>query len=74
MRSVGAPSGTSGTVNSGVRSMPWAFQLSTASAASISSACPMASSIVRKPSSARYSRTSSATNQKKFSTNSGLPV
>ena len=34
----------------------------------------MASSTVRNPSAARYSRTSSATNQKKFSTNSGLPV
>jgi hypothetical protein len=54
--------------------MPWAFQFSTARLPSMSSACPMASSSVRKPSSARCSRTSSAMNQKKFSTNSGLPV
>ena len=35
---------------------------------------PMTSSRVRAPSSARYSRTSSAMNSKKFSTNSGWPV
>ena len=70
----GAPSGRSGTANSGVRSIPRAFQWSIASAPSSSSACPTASSIDRKPSSARYSRTSSARNSKKVSTNSGLPV
>ena len=33
----------------------------------------MASSIERSPSAARYSRTSSAMNSKKLTTNSGLP-
>ena len=37
-------------------------------------ASPMTSSSVRAPMRARYSRTSSAMNSKKFSTNSGLPV
>ncbi|COX31036.1 Uncharacterised protein [Mycobacterium tuberculosis] len=37
-------------------------------------ACPTASFTVRKPNCAKYSRTSSAMNMKKFSTNSGFPV
>ncbi len=68
-----APSGSSGTWNSGARSSPAAFQWSTAASASMCSAWPTASSIERKPSSARISRTSSAMNSKKLTTNSGLP-
>ena len=63
-----------GTSKTGVRSRPLVFQCSTASSTSRASAWPMASSRVRKPSSASSSRTSLATNRKKFSTNSGLPV
>ena len=40
----------------------------------MNSACPMASSMVRNPSSASSSRTSVAMYSKKFTTNSGLPV
>ncbi len=68
-----APSGSSGTWKSGARSSPAAFQWLTASVASMCSAWPTASSIERKPSSARISRTSSAMNSKKLTTNSGLP-
>jgi hypothetical protein len=46
----------------------------TALSTSRQSARPIISSIVRKPSCAISSRTSSATNRKKFSTNSGWPV
>ena len=51
-----------------------AFQWSTASRVSSSSTWPIASASVRKPSAARSSRTSSAMNSKKVTTNSGLPV
>ena len=66
--------GRSGTCRIGERSRPLAFQCSTARATSITSAWPIASSRVRKPSAARCSRTSSAMNSKKLTTNSGLPV
>ena len=66
--------GDSGLCRIGVRSSPLAFQWSTAARASRHSTWPMASASVRKPSAARSSRTSSAMNSKKFSTNSGLPV
>ena len=58
----------------GVRSKPSAFQWSMAAWVSSRSTLPMASSSVRHPSSASISRTSSATNSMKFTTNSGLPV
>ncbi len=57
-----------------MRSSPAAFQWSTAFEVSMASARPIASSRVRKPSSASSSRTSSAMNSKKCSTNSGLPA
>ena len=57
-----------------MRSSPCAFQWSIAARVSSTSAWPMASAIERKPSAARYSRTSSAMNSKKLTTNSGLPV
>ena len=58
----------------GERSSPSAFQWEIARSTSSSSTRPMASSRERKPSCARYSRTSSAKNSKKVLTNSGLPV
>ena len=57
-----------------MRSRPSAFQWPTARSTSITSAWPIASSSVRKPSPARISRTSSAMYWKKVSTNSGLPL
>ena len=57
-----------------MRSSPCAFQWSIAARVSSTSAWPIASAIERKPSAARYSRTSSAMNSKKLTTNSGLPV
>src|SRR6476469_4159220 len=57
----------------GARSSPLAFQWSTAAAVSSSETWPTASSMLRKPSAARCSRTSSAMYSKKVSTNSGLP-
>ncbi len=69
-----APAGRSGTWSRGARSRPWAFQWLTARPVSRSSAWPTASSRVRKPSSARISRTSSAMNSKKLTTNSALPL
>ncbi len=68
-----APSGSSGTWNSGSSSRPCAFQWLTARVTSSTSAWPTASSMERKPSSARSSRTSSAMNRKKFTTYSALP-
>ncbi len=56
-----------------MRSSPCAFQWSIALRVSSTSAWPTASAIDRKPSAARYSRTSSARNSKKFTTNSGVP-
>ena len=67
------PAGPAGAAR-GVRSMPLAFQWSTAGRTSRQSARPIMSSIFRKPSCAISSRTSSAMNRKKFSTNSGEPV
>ncbi len=58
----------------GSRSSPSAFQWLIASRVSRTSACPIASSRLRNPSSARISRTSSARNSKKLTTNSGLPL
>ena len=55
-------------------SSPAAFQWSTAARVSSASTWPIISAIVRKPSSAISSRTSSAMNSKKVSTNSGLPL
>ena len=57
-----------------MRSRPDAFQCSTAWRVSSISAWPIASARVRNPSAARCSRTSSAMNSKKFTTNSGWPV
>ena len=74
VRCRGVPSGSSGTCRTGVRSRPPAFQWSTAFATSSISAWPTASSMLRKPSAARCSRTSSAMYSKKLTTNSGLPV
>ena len=53
--------------------MPSVFQCRTASSTSSTSACPTASASVRKPSSARYSRTSCAMNRMKLTTYSGRP-
>ena len=64
----------SGACRIGVRSRPAAFQWLTASTMSSAPTWPIASSRVRKPSSARYSRTSSAMNSKKFTTCSAWPV
>ena len=55
-------------------SSPFAFQCVIAGRVSSSSTWPIASRIVRKPSAASSSRTSSAMNSKKLTTNSGLPV
>ena len=55
-------------------SSPAAFQWSIAARVSSASTWPIISAIVRKPSSAISSRTSSAMNSKNVSTNSGLPV
>ena len=57
-----------------MRSRPLAFQWSIAACASSDSTWPIASASDRNPSCARCSRTSSAMNSKKFTTNSGLPV
>ena len=70
----GAPSGSSGLCRIGRRSRPWAFQCFSAGVVSSTSTWPTASARVRKPSAARCSRTSSAMNSKKLTTNSGLPV
>ena len=51
-----------------------AFQCSTAAVVSSARRGPTASSMLRNPSAARCSRTSSAMYSKKVSTNSGLPV
>ncbi|SIN29693.1 Uncharacterised protein [Mycobacteroides abscessus subsp. abscessus] len=64
----------SGSVSTGVRSILLAFQCATARSMSSAPTWPTASLTVRKPSSAMSSRTSSAMNRKKFSTNSGLPL
>src|SRR5438552_382706 len=56
------------------KSSPRAFQWSTAGRTSRRSERPISSSMVRTPSWAMCSRTSSATKRKKASTNSGLPV
>ncbi len=58
----------------GETSRPWAFQWSTALRVSSTSTWPTASSMERKPSDASSSRTSSAMNSKKLTTNSGRPV
>ena len=55
-------------------SSPSAFQWSIAARVSSTSTWPIISAIVRKPSSAISSRTSSAMNSKNVSTNSGLPL
>ena len=55
-------------------SSPSAFQWSTAARVSSTSTWPIISAIVRNPSSAISSRTSSAMNSKKVTTNSGLPL
>ena len=55
-------------------SRPAAFQWSIAARVSSASTWPIISAIVRKPSSAISSRTSSAMNSKNVSTNSGLPL
>ena len=55
-------------------SSPAAFQWSIAARVSSASTWPIISAIVRKPSSAISSRTSSAMNSKNVSTNSGLPL
>ena len=57
-----------------MRSSPAAFQWSMAALVSSSSAWPTASARVRNPSWASHSRTSSAMNSKKFTTNSGWPL
>ncbi len=69
-----ASGSSSGTCSTGCRSRPAAFQWLTAAVVSSSSACPTASASDRKPSLARYSRTSAARNSKKFTMNSGRPV
>ncbi len=64
----------SGSCRTGVRSSRCAFHSARARVVSSAPAWPTASLMVRKPNCAMYSRTSSAMNMKKFSTNSGLPV
>ncbi len=74
VRRSGVPSGTSGIGED--RRQVEAARPSSArprSPVSSSSTCPIASSRLRKPSAARYSRTSWAMNSKKVTTNSGLP-
>ncbi len=64
--------GSAGTARIGLMSRPAAFQWSIAARVSSASTWPIISAIVRKPSSAISSRTSSAMNSKNVSTNSGL--
>src|SRR5215207_9747762 len=68
-----APSGSSGLWKIGRRSSPSVFQWCTAASTSRTSLCPTASSMDRKPSSARYSRTSCAMKRMKLTTYSGRP-
>ncbi|CAM3055242.1 hypothetical protein RHDE110596_14450 [Prescottella defluvii] len=69
-----APAGDSAVAKIGLRSSPRLFQCATPAAVPSTSGCPTASSMLRKPRSARCRRTSSATNRKKSATNSGRPV
>ncbi len=64
----------SGSYSTGDRSSLCAFQCSAAWVVSSAPTCPTISLTVRKPNCAISSRTSSAMNMKKFSTNSGLPL
>ena len=64
----------SGSCSTGDRSSLWAFQCSAACVVSSAPTWPTISLTVRKPNWAISSRTSSAMNMKKFSTNSGLPL
>ena len=64
----------SGSCSTGDRSSLWAFQCSAACVVSSAPTWPTISLTVRKPNCAISSRTSSAMNMKKFSTNSGLPL
>ena len=64
----------SASCSTGDRSSLWAFQCSAARVVSSALTWPTISLTVRKPSCAINSRTSSAMNMKKFSTNSGWPV
>ena len=63
-----------GTCRIGDKSSPAAFQWSIAGRVSSISVRPTASSRLRNPSAARYSRTSWAMNSKKLTTNSAWPV
>ena len=64
----------SGSCSTGDRSSLRAFQCSAARWVSNAPTWPTISLTVRKPNCAISSRTSSAMNRKKFSTNSGLPL
>ena len=64
----GSPAEKSGPTRIGDRSRPEAFQCVSAPLTSSTSRWPIASSRLRKPSSARYSRTSCAMNSKKLTT------
>ena len=64
----------SGSCSTGDRSSLCAFQCSAACVVSSAPTWPTISLTVRKPNCAISSRTSSAMNMKKFSTNSGLPL